>query len=166
MRERMLDREAVWFSNYVSQDPIEDENGLFTGERSLTMTTPECIMANVSPPGGEIGLSSNLRYESFGYTPDYKVKAKLFGLCPIEKEARVWLGIPAYTHPYYDAVGYLVGTPVIHGTDIYVCTVKIDTPEPWTPGHWKYVKHNYIVKRITKADAHNGGTMIELEAIP
>ena len=166
MRERFLDLEAVWFSNYIAQDAIEDENGLFTGERSLEMTTPGCVMASVSPPGGEIGLSSNLRYEAFGYTPDYKVKVKLFGLCPIEKEARVWLGIPAYTRPYCDNVLYLAGTYVVQGADIYICTSTIGTPETWTPGHWEIVKHNYIVKRIAPADIHNGGTMLELEAIP
>lgn len=165
MREMRRDLEPVWYSNYVSQDALEDQNGYFTGERVLTMTVPTLVMGNVSPPGGEVGLASHLRIEAFGYTKDYKRKVKIYRKCDIGNEARVWIGLPKNISAYRPSC-YKVGCLVIKDTGIFRCIAPITTPESWTAAHWESVNHNNIVRRISNAEIHGGGIMIELEEVP
>ena len=96
MRTMLRNKRPVWYSLYLHDDPIFDEEGFDTGETQAVYGEPEALLINVSPASG------NTQDTPFGEFVDYdhSMVTERTDL-PIEEGTRIWFGTaPPDVHNY------------------------------------------------------------------
>lgn len=60
MRQLERERRGVWFAEYAGKTPILDDNGMLTGEYTISYGKPQLVIPTVSPRSG------NSWFDGFG----------------------------------------------------------------------------------------------------
>ena len=89
----------MWIAHFSHKTPIVDSDGFETGEHEFVYSTPEKLLANVSPAKGESMA------ELFGESEDYDKVIVVSGKSPVTETSVLWIDnatetSPAYPHDY------------------------------------------------------------------
>lgn len=100
MKSLMRNNQPVWYSLYLGQVPILDEDGNDTGETAIQYSEPKRVFVNVSAARGTADV------EQFGINEAYTktIVTSDTGL-PIDTDSILWIGAdPASGTPHNYAV--------------------------------------------------------------
>lgn len=85
MRTLNKNKQTIYYALYIVSTELRDSNGLRTGEKEITYSTPEALKVNVSAGRGDIDL------EIFGINSNYTKTFVTTDLnCPIEEDTIIW----------------------------------------------------------------------------
>lgn len=128
MRILSRNKQELWFANHLSDSFVTDNNGLKTGEKTQTYTTPVKTRMSIEMPKGRSD------FRSYGIVPDYDIQAITEDkTCSMDEQSIVWFGIlPTHTE-----------TRTIT-TEGQTTTTEVEVPNP----------HNYVVTKRTKSLNH------------
>ena len=84
MRSLNRNKRTIYYANFVSAEPVQDEYGNDTLEVTKVYTEPESIKVNISAAVGEAEV------EVFGNFTDYSRTITFCNECPIEVGSIVW----------------------------------------------------------------------------
>lgn len=135
---RILERNKkdLWYANRVSDTYVTDSNGLKTGEKTQTYSTPVKVRMSMAISSGANNLGSQgiATLEPYGIVTGYTARAVTEDLnCPMEEQSRIWYGIEP-THIEQR-------TQTVNGETV---TVNVEVPNPY----------NYTVVRKAKSLNH------------
>lgn len=103
---RTLKRNMVsfWYSLYRESEPARDENGLLTGEKTSSYSTPETAWANISPAGSAVTVQpfgTDIRYDKTIVMADPKFPVDEHSLLRLDGD------------PEYDSGGNLIPDHIV-----------------------------------------------------
>ena len=96
MRVLERNKQSLWYANPTGFQYAEDNNGLKTGEKTITYASPTQVRMSMAISSGANNLGSQgiASVEPFGITTGYTHRAVTEDLdCPMGEESRVWFGI-------------------------------------------------------------------------
>lgn len=96
MRVLTRNKQSLWYSNPTGVDAVVDSNGLKTGERTRTYSTPTEVKMSMAISSGANNLGSQgmAEVEAYGLITGYTHRAVTEDLnCAMYEESRVWYGI-------------------------------------------------------------------------
>ena len=96
---RLLERNKteLWFANPTGSTWVLDNNGLKTGEKTITYGTPKSAMMSVAISSGANNLGSQgmAGLERYGIDTGYTHRAATEDMnCELSEDSIVWYGIP------------------------------------------------------------------------
>lgn len=88
MKALSRNKQTLYYALYSTKTEVYDSDGSFTGEYTLTYSTPVEVRMNISPANGHTAL------EQFGIATNYdKVLVTDDMTCPIAEDTVLWIGI-------------------------------------------------------------------------
>lgn len=97
MRLLARNKQTLWFANPAESAWVVDDNGLKTGEKTITYGTPQSAKMSVAISSGANNLGSQgmAELEQWGITTGYTHRATTEDLnCAMGEESIVWFGVP------------------------------------------------------------------------
>lgn len=136
MRLLAQNKQNLWYANRASESYVVDANGLKTGEKQQTYSTPVKVRMSMAISSGANNLGSQgmANLEPYGITTAYTHRAVTEDLaCPMNEESRVWYGIePTRT---------MTVTKTVNGETV---TENVEVPVP----------HNFSIVRKARSLNH------------
>lgn len=136
MRVLSRNKKDIWYANPLTESYVTDKNGLKTGEKTQTYTSPAKLRMSMAISSGANNLGSQgiASLEPYGIVTGYTARAVTEDLnCPMEEQSRVWYGIlPTHTETI---------TNTVNGQ---TTTTEVEVPNPY----------NYTVVRKAKSLNH------------
>lgn len=89
MRALKKNMVPFWYSLYQKSEPIRDENGLLTGERTSSYSTPKLTWANISPASSGVAVQlfgMDIRYDKVIVIADPKFPVDEHSLLRLDEE--------------------------------------------------------------------------------
>lgn len=139
MRTLKRNQTPIWYAQYRGKQELVDSDGNYTGEQVALYTTPQMMMANVSPTTGQSYA------ESFGYLKDYdRVVVTDWMECPIDENTVLWYdrepedmpvegGTPGETVKSSEGFNYIVRRVAKSLNSIAIAISRVDvSPVPTT----------------------------------
>lgn len=104
MRSLELNKQTLWYAQYVGSKPLKDEDGRFTGERTIEHTAPvkyRISISNVVATNISRTISV-VRVTDYGNSVDYDKTLCTTDLkCPINESSVLWIdNSPENGEPY------------------------------------------------------------------
>ena len=92
MRNLVANNRKLWYSLYLGETDVIDENGDFTGERTQHFSEPVMFKANLSATRGTQGFTgTGGTYDYFGADIDYSLIISTADMhLPIDEHSLVW----------------------------------------------------------------------------
>lgn len=97
MRLLARNKQTLWFANPLQSDWVVDENGLKTGEKTITYNTPQSAKMSIAISSGANNLGSQgmAELERYGIATGYTHRATTEDLnCAMGEESIIWFGVP------------------------------------------------------------------------
>ena len=136
MRILSRNKKDLWYANVSASSYVTDNNGLKTGEKEVTYTTPVKARMSMAISSGANNLGSQCiaSLEPYGLVTGYTARAVTEDMnCAMDEQSLVWYGIePTHTESQNRTV------------DGQTTTVEVEVPNP----------HNYTVVRKAKSLNH------------
>ena len=135
---RLLERNKkdLWYANPSTVSYVTDNNGLKTGEKETTYTTPAKVRMSMAISSGANNLGSQgiATLEPYGIVTGYTARAVTEDMnCPMEEQSRVWYQIlPTHTETQ---------NTTVNGQ---TTTQEVEVPSPY----------NYVVVRKARSLNH------------
>ena len=135
---RILERnkKEIWYATRLSESCVVDGNGLKTGEKTQTYSTPVRARMSMAISSGANNLGSQgiAELEPYGIVTGYTARAVTEDLnCSMNEESRIWYGIlPTHTE---------TRTITVNGQ---TTTQEVEVQNPY----------NYTVVRMAKSLNH------------
>lgn len=96
MRLLARNKTELWYANPTGHTWVVDSNGLKTGEKTTTYSTPASLQMSVAMSSGANNLGSQgmAELQRYGITTGYTHRATTEDMnCPMTEESIVWYGI-------------------------------------------------------------------------
>ena len=90
MRALKRNKQKIYYANYTGRSEVTDENGLITGETSISYTNPVGVNVNVSASRGEAYI------DLFGTDLNYTKAIVSDTDLGIDENSVLWVGKEAY----------------------------------------------------------------------
>ena len=90
MRALKRNKQKIYYANYTGRSEVTDENGLITGETSISYTNPVGVNVNVSASRGEAYI------DLFGTDLNYTKTIVSDTDLGIDENSVLWVGKEAY----------------------------------------------------------------------
>ena len=136
MRILSRNKKDIWYANRLSDAYVTDNNGLKTGEKRQTYSTPVKARMSMAISSGANNLGSQgiASLEPYGIVTGYTARAVTEDLnCSMDEQSKVWYGIlPTHTE---------TRTRTVNDQTI---TEDVEVPNP----------HNYTVVRKARSLNH------------
>ena len=97
MRLLSRNKQTLWFANPSESAYVVDDNGLKTGEKTITYGTPKSARMSIAISSGANNLGSQgmAELERYGIVTGYTHRATTEDLnCEMGEESIVWYGVP------------------------------------------------------------------------
>ena len=97
MRLLSRNKQTLWFANPSESAYVVDDNGLKTGEKTITYGTPKSARMSIAISSGANNLGSQgmAELERYGIVTGYTHRATTEDLnCEMGEESIVWFGVP------------------------------------------------------------------------
>lgn len=97
MRLLARNKQTLWFANPSQSDWVIDDNGLKTGEKTITYGTPQSAKMSIAISSGANNLGSQgmAELERYGIATGYTHRATTEDLnCAMGEESIIWFGVP------------------------------------------------------------------------
>ena len=97
MRLLSRNKQTLWFANPSESAYVVDDNGLKTGEKTITYGTPKSARMSIAISSGANNLGSQgmAELERYGIATGYTHRATTEDMnCEMREESIVWLGVP------------------------------------------------------------------------
>ena len=97
MRLLSRNKQTLWFANPSESAWVVDDNGLKTGEKTITYGTPQSARMSIAISSGANNLGSQgmAELERYGIVTGYTHRATTEDLnCEMGEESIVWFGVP------------------------------------------------------------------------
>lgn len=97
MRLLARNKQTLWFANPVEYTEQKDENGLRTGEKKPTYSTPQSARMSIAISSGANNLGSQgmAELERYGIETGYTHRASTEDMnCELREDSIVWYGVP------------------------------------------------------------------------
>lgn len=92
MKALNRNKQTLTYALYATKTEVYDGDGSFTGEYTLSYSTPVTVKMNISPANGRTAL------DAFGIVTNYdKVLVTDDMNCPIAEDTVLWIGIDPTT---------------------------------------------------------------------
>lgn len=97
MRNLVANNRPLWYSLYLGETPVLDENGDYTGEVQQSYSEPVKFMANLSATRGTQGFTgTGSTFDYFGADIDYSLIISTADMTlPIDEYSLIWDVEPA-----------------------------------------------------------------------
>jgi len=90
-------KQTLWFANPSASAWVTDENGLKTGEKTITYGTPQSAKMSIAISSGANNLGSQgmAELEMYGIATGYTHRATTEDMnCAMGEESIIWFGVP------------------------------------------------------------------------
>jgi hypothetical protein len=86
MRQLLRNQRLIYYSSYIKDEYVIDENGHTTSEEEAVYSDPQAVKCNVSSSTGEWIV------DSYGGHTEYTRHLSFSGTSPLKEGDRVWFG--------------------------------------------------------------------------
>ena len=124
MRALERNKQTIYYANYTGRSEITDSNGLYTGETSLTYTSPVETKVNVSASRGQAEI------ELFGTDLNYTNTIATDKDLGIDEHSILWVGKNAYYGSVITPHNYIVVSVAKSLNFIVYAIRKVDVENP------------------------------------